>query len=68
MHSEIRTAVVTGGGHGIGRAICRRLGSEGIKVAVADLDADGGLGEIARVDGRQLVEARDLDADVVRDQ
>jgi NAD(P)-dependent dehydrogenase (short-subunit alcohol dehydrogenase family) len=40
MKADIRTAVVTGGGHGIGRAICRRLGGEGIKVAVADLDAD----------------------------
>ena len=34
----IRTAVVTGGGHGIGRAICKRLASEGINVVVADID------------------------------
>ncbi|MEM1173903.1 MAG: SDR family NAD(P)-dependent oxidoreductase [Pseudomonadota bacterium] len=34
----IKTAVVTGGGHGIGRAICKRLASEGISVVVADID------------------------------
>ena len=40
MKADIRTAVVTGGGHGIGRAICRRLGRDGVKVAVVDLDSD----------------------------
>jgi NAD(P)-dependent dehydrogenase (short-subunit alcohol dehydrogenase family) len=40
MNSDIRIAVVTGGGHGIGRAICRRLGRDGVRVAVADLDTD----------------------------
>ena len=34
----IKTAVVTGGGHGIGRAICRRLHQEGIAVIVVDID------------------------------
>jgi NAD(P)-dependent dehydrogenase (short-subunit alcohol dehydrogenase family) len=33
-----RVAVVTGGAGGIGRAICQRFGSEGMKVVVADLD------------------------------
>lgn len=34
----MKTAVVTGGGHGIGRAICRRLHQDGIAVVVVDID------------------------------
>jgi NAD(P)-dependent dehydrogenase (short-subunit alcohol dehydrogenase family) len=33
-------AVVTGGGHGIGRALCRRLHRDGQKVVVADIESD----------------------------
>lgn len=36
--NEKRTAVVTGGGGGIGAALCRILGERGYRVAVADLD------------------------------
>ena len=34
-----KIAIVTGGGGGIGRAICRRLAEEGCGVAIFDIDA-----------------------------
>lgn len=40
MSLPIRIAVVTGGGHGIGRALCRRLHRDGITVVVVDIDGD----------------------------
>jgi 2-hydroxycyclohexanecarboxyl-CoA dehydrogenase len=36
-----RTALVTGGASGIGAATCRRLATEGARVAVTDLNLDG---------------------------
>ncbi len=42
MKLEGKHAVVTGGAHGIGEALCRRFAAEGARaVVVADLDADG---------------------------
>jgi NAD(P)-dependent dehydrogenase (short-subunit alcohol dehydrogenase family) len=46
-----RTAVITGGGSGIGLAAARRLASEGARVVVADIDTDTGAAAAAEVDG-----------------
>ena len=61
-------AVVTGGGSGIGRAACARLGEDGFALAVLDLNreaaeeaADGGLGLRTDVsDPEQVERAFDL--------
>ncbi|MBA2725800.1 MAG: SDR family NAD(P)-dependent oxidoreductase, partial [Actinobacteria bacterium] len=36
-----RTAFVTGGASGLGRAICQRLSSESFRVVVADINSEG---------------------------
>ena len=46
-----RTAVVTGGAQGIGRAICRRLAEEGADVVVADLNEARALETVEVVKG-----------------
>ena len=40
MKSTKKVALVTGGGQGIGAAICKRLSDDGFAVAVADLNID----------------------------
>lgn len=42
-------AVVTGGGSGIGRAICVALAARGARVVVADVDTDGGNATVAAI-------------------
>ena len=62
-----RTALVTGGGSGIGAASCRALGREGAAVAVTDLDADSAqrvAKEIENAGGRAI----GLGLDVVDEQ
>lgn len=62
-----RTAVVTGGGSGIGRALARRFAAEGAKaVVVADIDGDAAAATAEEVGGLGLrVDVAD-EADVQR--
>lgn len=57
---EGRTAIVTGGGRGIGAAIARRLGSEGARVAVADIDADGAKSTAVGIGGDSFAVTCDI--------
>ena len=58
-----KTALVTGGGSGIGRSICKRLASEGAHVLVWDIDlaaAKGVAQEIRDAGGRATERACDV--------
>ncbi len=48
---EGRTVLVTGGGSGIGEACCLRLGAEGARVAVLDIDAAKAEDVAGRIEG-----------------
>jgi 2-hydroxycyclohexanecarboxyl-CoA dehydrogenase len=54
----VKTAVVTGGASGIGRAVAERLRSDGLRVAVIDLSpTDDEFGHVADVTDRAQVDA-----------
>lgn len=63
MALQDRTAVVTGGGQGIGRAIALRLTAEGAAVGILDLDgarAEGVAKEIGAAGGQAVGVAADV--------
>ena len=64
LTTDQRVALVTGGGRGIGRAICTALAAEGRRVAVADLRVDEAKHTAAAIDGL-AVEMDITDADQV---
>lgn len=51
MLEGVSIAVVTGGGNGIGAALCRRLAQDGIKVAVVDLNGAAANSVAAEIGG-----------------
>jgi 3-oxoacyl-[acyl-carrier protein] reductase len=67
-----KVVIVTGGGHGIGRAYCRGIGREGGKAVVADIDGaaaeavareiggDGGEALAVRVDVAKLGDCQEM--------
>ena len=60
---EDRVAIVTGGGRGIGQAICQRLASAGAIIIVSDIDASGAQATAAAIvadDGRATFTPADV--------
>ena len=51
--SEGKTALVTGGGSGIGRSTAFAFGAAGAKVVVADVDEAGGKETVAQIEAAQ---------------
>lgn len=62
-----QTAIVTGAGSGIGRAIAHRLLAEGARVVVVDRDPAGLAGTLEACDATSLDRARSLCADLAED-
>jgi len=60
-----KVAVVTGGGSGIGEALCRRFAAEGAKgVVVADLNADNAVAVADDIGGLAITTDVSVEADV----
>jgi NAD(P)-dependent dehydrogenase (short-subunit alcohol dehydrogenase family) len=71
MRYSGKTAIITGGGNGIGRATAHRLAGEGAAVIVMDLkveDATAAAESISKAGGRALAVAGDakLEADIAK--
>ena len=50
MDLNNKTAVVTGGGNGIGKALCAALGKAGAKVVIADIELEAAAASKAELD------------------
>ena len=55
MRLKDKIAIVTGGAHGIGRAIARRYIAEGARVTIADVDAEAGAAAARALGHAQFV-------------
>jgi NAD(P)-dependent dehydrogenase (short-subunit alcohol dehydrogenase family) len=67
MKIRDKVVVVTGGANGIGRALCRRFGTEGARgVVVADLDIEGAASVAREIGGLAVATNVSNEADIVR--
>ena len=67
MRFEGQVAAVTGGGSGIGAAICRRLAAEGATVAALDLSVDRAQEIVSELPGAAAIHADVSDSASVED-
>lgn len=69
--SRNSTAIVTGGGRGIGRAICQELAASGVDIVIADIDAESmaETADLVESNGQEAypIETDLADFDSVRD-
>jgi len=61
MRLDGKTAFVTGGGSGLGRAAAERFAAEGATVVAADVDYEGAVETVEGLDGRGEAVAHELD-------
>lgn len=70
MRLEGKTAIVTGGGTGIGEAICNRFSAEGARLVVAELEVENGVSTVEGIKASggsaMFVETDTSDSDSVR--
>jgi NAD(P)-dependent dehydrogenase (short-subunit alcohol dehydrogenase family) len=67
MHLTGKVIIVTGGGNGIGRALCRRFAAEGAKaVVVADMNAASALQVAGEIGGTAITADVSREGDVAR--
>ncbi len=70
MELDGKTVLVTGGGSGIGAAMCRRFAAEGARVVVVDLDGDRAAAVAEEIGGTALtvdVGSADANARMIAD-
>jgi len=65
MELKDRIAIVTGGAHGIGRALCRALRNAGAQVVVADIDGQAAVTLAAEIGGLGLAADVSREADII---
>ncbi len=61
-----KSAIVTGGGSGIGRAVCARFAADGATVVVADVDGERATAVAVEIGGRAVQADVTVAADVAR--